>query len=321
MAGLGLGGSSGSSSKGRTPDVTGVTVRDSQGNPAVPGLRGPGGVKYEPYGGTGRVPDTRGTTPGGTIWDQVGVPMGSSLVIGTTNGRTSVPYSPANTYTQLEQIMSGSQRADNKPMQGSRANLTSVQKFLIRTGAMKATDISRDSDWGNPAHDKTREALLSLMQQGNYSGYSWFEVAAGAGLSTGQRKMLEQSNGAGSGSGSGGGSGPFTQVSKSTAISNRQDARALLRATMQSMLGRSPEKSEVKAFLATLNREEEQNPVVTTSTTDNGETTGTSDSTTEGGINRDEFASSYVRGQFDDEASDFEGDNYEMMILNAIGSL
>ena len=90
---------------------------------------------------------------------------------------------------------------------------------------------------------------------------------------------------------------------------------------MQQALGRNPTKEEIGQFLTALNREERQNPNITTQNIGQSGSTQNTDVVNESGLNRDEYATSYVQNEFAREANAFEGDNYEMMILNAIGGL
>ena len=159
------------------------------------------------------------------------------------------------------------------------------------------------------------------MYMGNLTGESWTDVLLGKGMSRRQQQALSDYSGDGGGGGGDGAGGVMQYITRQTDLSNRKDARALLRTTMQSVLGRDPEPSEVKDFLNALNEQERDKPIVQTRTVTDGGTTATTDTVNESGVNRDEFALDYVQNQFGREASTFEGDNYEMMILNAIGGL
>lgn len=311
MATLGLGGTSGATGSKRGPSKTGFSVVSPGGKTITPGLQIPGSTdKYPAL--IGNIPDTR--SDGGV---NVGIPFGSSLVINTNGGTvTSKNFSPENTYDMLDKLMSGTANAGGK-MRSPRANLMSIQKALINYGFMSKSDIDSMADWGSPTHEATREALANLMYVGNLTGYSWREVMNGKGLTNRQKVALQNGTGAGPGGGA-----QITQfITKQTDLSNRKDARALLRATMQEVLGRTPTKEEVGQFLSALNREEKQNPTVQTQNVDQGGTTQTTDVVNESGVNRDEYALSYVQNEFGSEAQEFKGDNYEMMILNAIGGM
>lgn len=310
---------------GRAPrrQATGVGVYDGKGGLVRQGINIPGATNKYPA----LVGDVRDTRDSGGRY--VGIPSGSSLVINTPQGPvTSTYFSEDNTYEMLDKLMSGTANAGGK-MRSPRANLMNLQRALIAYGELEPSTIKGNSDWGNPAHEATREALAKLMELGNFQGESWKSILAGGGLTNGQRDMLfgEMASGGSGGSGGGGGGaagGTATSTRTSVQLSNRQDARAILYATMQQYLGRAPTKSEVGDFVRALNREERDNPMVSTVTdtqTPNG-TNGMDSSSSqvdEGGINREVYAEQYVRSRFDDEADVFAGDNVEQMILAAIG--
>lgn len=317
MAGLGLGGGGSAASRGQSPRPTGITLRDANNRPISPGLGMPGTTKKWPAL-VGNIPDTR--DPSDPTGGSVGIPTGSSLVINTAGGTiTTKAFSPANTYSELDKIMSGSVNAGGR-MGSPRANLASMQRFLMKYGYLSDSDFDSMADWGNPSHKATKEAIASLMYMGNLTGESWTDVLLGKGMSRRQQQALSDYSGSGSGSGSGAG-GVMQYVTRQTDLSNRKDARALLRTTMQSILGRDPEPQEVKNFLAALNDEERDEPTVQTRTVSASGSSQADDIVNESGVNRDEFALDYVQNEFGREASTFEGDNYEMMILNAIGGL
>ena len=153
MAGLGLGGGGSAASKGQSSRPTGITLRDTNNRPIPPGLGRPGTTEKWPAL-VGNIPDTR--DPSNPTGGSVGIPAGSSLVINTAGGTiTTKAFSPANTYSELDKIMSGSVNAGGR-MGSPRANLASMQRFLMKYGYLSDSDFDSMADWGNPSHKATK---------------------------------------------------------------------------------------------------------------------------------------------------------------------
>jgi hypothetical protein len=76
-----------------------------------------------------------------------------------------------------------------------------------------------------------------------------------------------------------------TQTQKSYNLSTAEDAHALFQGAAQTLLGRDPTKSEIARFKATLNKYEQANPTMTTTTSDYlGSELQSQTSTTKGGV-------------------------------------
>jgi hypothetical protein len=76
-----------------------------------------------------------------------------------------------------------------------------------------------------------------------------------------------------------------TQTQKSYNLSTAEDAQALFQGAAQTLLGRDPTKSEISRFKATLNKYEQANPTMTTTTSDYlGSELQNQSSTTKGGV-------------------------------------
>ena len=80
--------------------------------------------------------------------------------------------------------------------------------------------------------------------------------------------------GYGYGGGGGGGGGGGSSTHTTTNLSSRAEARAVLYAGLQTVLGRKPQKSEVDAYYKALNVYEKKHPTVTTSSGDTTTQTG-----------------------------------------------
>lgn len=80
--------------------------------------------------------------------------------------------------------------------------------------------------------------------------------------------------GYGGGYGSGGGGGGGSSTHTTTSLSSRAEARAVLYAGLQTVLGRKPQKSEVDAYYKALNVYEKKHPTTTTSSGDATTSTG-----------------------------------------------
>jgi hypothetical protein len=76
-----------------------------------------------------------------------------------------------------------------------------------------------------------------------------------------------------------------TQTQKSYNLSTAEDAHALFQGAAQTLLGRDPTKAEIARFKATLNKYEQANPTMTTTTSDYlGQELQNQSSTTKGGV-------------------------------------
>ena len=76
-----------------------------------------------------------------------------------------------------------------------------------------------------------------------------------------------------------------TQTQKSYNLSTAEDAQALFQGAAQTLLGRDPTKSEIARFKSTLNKYEQANPTMTTTTSDYlGSELQNQSSTTKGGV-------------------------------------
>lgn len=76
-----------------------------------------------------------------------------------------------------------------------------------------------------------------------------------------------------------------TQTSKSYDLSTKGDAHAIFMQAAQQLLGRDPTKSEISSFQKALNKYEQANPTVTTTTSNYlGDTLQSQTSTTKGGV-------------------------------------
>lgn len=321
MAGnFGLGGTTGTSGRrGSGPGYQPTDKRindqnglyDPLGRYVSPGLRAPGGGEFQEFVPGSGVPNTsQGMminkdgqwVPSSNGSDFVGIPYGSSLYIQAQGkkGQTKTFRADAglsyNTYT-----------AFNNFFAQEESEIKKFQKQLVNLGYLTESDIN--GRWGHRSDPKTRAALAQLMYEGNLSGRAWFDV-----LTQGSAGI----DGSGSGPGGSGPSYPYTTVQKQKTISTMQDARLILRQTMQQMLGREPTGDEVKGFLAELNQQERENPDITR-TTYKSETKSTQ--VNKGGFEPSAFAEEYVEEEYPGQFNKFQQESYEDMALASIRSL
>ena len=289
-------------------DRTGIY--DEQGRYVTPGLDYAGGGKYAEFVPGSGVPNTQQASiydvNGNPVTNQrsspyVGVPYGSSLYLqiagkrgGTIKGQVGLQE---NTYKAFDNFFNQ-----------SPAEIELAQKRLLEMGWLTESDIGNQWGWRN--NEATRQVVAQLMYEGNLSGSSWQEIAARGAQSS-----------ALNGTGPGGGGGPTTQVNTATSLTTQQDARLILRQAMQQVLGRDPKDDEVRGFLRELNTQERENPTVTTMNMGESGDTATTDTTTEGGFNPQEFAESWTESSFPKQANKYKAQTYEDMALDVIRGL
>ena len=287
-------------------------VYDAQDRYVSPGLTAPNGGKYDEFVPGSGVPDTSAglrvkqqgmwTDVPNSASSYVGVPYGSSLYleIQGKNGKSQTVRSQAgleyNTYTAFNNFFSQ-----------SPAEIKKFQRQLVGLGYLTESDIN--GRWGQKSDPKTRAALAQLMYEGNLSGRAWFDVLTQGAAGTGP---------GGSGPGGSGPSYPYTTVQRNKTISTMQDARLVLRQTMQQLLGREPTDNEVKGFLKDLNQQERENPQVTRTTYQSEEESNT---VNKGGFTPSAYAEDWTKEEFPKQYDRFQEDSYEDMALESIRSL
>jgi hypothetical protein len=296
----------------KTPVPNQYGMYDSQDRFVSPGLRAPNGGNYSEWVSGSGVPDTSQglmvkengqwvpAAPNQTGSSYVGIPYGSSLYleIQGKNGQTSTVRTKAgleyNTYAAFNNFFSQSD-----------SEIKKFQRQLVNLGYLTESDIN--GRWGQKSDPKTRAALAQLMYEGNLSGRAWFDVLTQGSAGTNPGGM-----------GPGGRDYPYTTVQRNKTISTMQDARLVLRQTMQQLLGREPTDNEVKGFLKDLNQQERENPQVTRTT---NVSVDESNTVNKGGFNPSAYAEDWTQDEFPGQYDKFQQNSYEDMALEAIRSL
>jgi hypothetical protein len=104
------------------------------------------------------------------------------------------------------------------------------------------------------------------------------------------------------GSGQSGPAEPKTRIEKQINISGPEQARAILRDVLSARIGRMVSEDEVDDFQAGLNQMQRANPLINTTTYDDGQAT----TTTTGGVDPQEFADQYATKHYGAEAGHYD---------------
>lgn len=222
----------------------------------------------------------------------VGLPAGASAVI---DGKAQGIWGLRNTVSDLQKLINT--KNSNR--------VRELQAKMYRYGW-----IGKQSITGKASTESFQSTIAYLMYQGNMIGENWEAV-----LELGP-KGVAQAGGRSTGGGGGGGGGgsmlgvPVTTTTSAVDHLTKGNARNYLRDALANVLGRGPQPGEFNEFLDMLREKEQENPVISTTTTVvNSKTDRDTTSERSGGMDQADYQQ--VAERFANRADPAQADRYK----------